>query len=68
VEIDISTIRSQPNDTFLLCSDGLSDMLSDEYILSIVQACKERPLQDSGERLIDKANPGEVEIISRWSY
>ena len=36
VEVDVSTETLESDDIYLLCSDGLSDMVSDEDILAIV--------------------------------
>lgn len=55
VEADTYTDSMQPGDIFLLCSDGLSGMLSDEAIREIVS----RPtgsLQEIADALIDGAN------------
>src|SRR5438046_2084395 len=43
-----------PGDVYLLCSDGLSDMLYDESISQLLQACD--PLEDAAGALIDAAN------------
>jgi serine/threonine protein phosphatase PrpC len=56
VAIDISTIPYGFDDLFLLCSDGLSDMLPDEEILSIIRSKEGKPLKDIAEGLVDAAN------------
>ena len=43
-----------PGDLYLLCSDGLSDMLDDESISQLLQACES--LEDACAALIDAAN------------
>ena len=43
-----------PGDVYLLCSDGLSDMLDDESISQLLQACES--LEDACAALIDAAN------------
>jgi protein phosphatase len=43
-----------PGDVFLMCSDGLSDMLSDEDIAQVLQA--HDSLEDGSRALIDAAN------------
>ena len=43
-----------PGDTYLLCSDGLSDMLDDESILQLLQGYES--LAEAGAALIDAAN------------
>jgi protein phosphatase len=44
----------QPGDTYLLCSDGLSDMLDDETISQILQSGA--TLEETGSTLIEAAN------------
>lgn len=44
------------DDLFLLCSDGLSDMLSDQEILSLAQSHGGTSLKELGEGLIVAAN------------
>ena len=55
-EADITTLGIQDEDLYLLCSDGLSDMLLDDEILSLVQAHERHALNDIGEALIHLAN------------
>jgi serine/threonine protein phosphatase PrpC len=55
-EVDITTQEIQDGDLYLLCSDGLSDMLLDDEILSLVQAHEKHALTDIGEALIHLAN------------
>jgi len=43
-----------PGDTYLLCSDGLSDMLDDESISQLLQGCES--LAEGASALIDAAN------------
>ena len=43
-----------PGDIYLLCSDGLSDMLDDESIAQLLQSCDS--LEQAGGALIDAAN------------
>jgi protein phosphatase len=43
-----------PGDTYLLCSDGLSDMLDDDTIARLLQSSES--LSDSAKALIDAAN------------
>jgi serine/threonine protein phosphatase PrpC len=43
-----------PGDVYLLCSDGLSDMLDDESISQLLQACDS--LEEAASALIDAAN------------
>jgi serine/threonine protein phosphatase PrpC len=55
-EVDISTLEIQDGDLYLLCSDGLSDMLLDNEILSLIQSHERNALNDIGEALIHLAN------------
>ncbi|MBN2126102.1 MAG: Stp1/IreP family PP2C-type Ser/Thr phosphatase [Deltaproteobacteria bacterium] len=55
-KVDISSLQVKTEDLFLLCSDGLSDMLSDETMLSIVQSNRATSLKAAGDRLIEEAN------------
>ena len=43
-----------PGDVYLLCSDGLSDMLDDASIAQLLQSGE--PLDATGQSLIDAAN------------
>ena len=54
VEPDFFRVGMLRDDTFLLCSDGLSNMLEDEEIRMIVQGPGD--LVEKTQRLIDKAN------------
>jgi protein phosphatase len=55
VQVDVQTQKTEIGDLHLLCSDGLSGMLSDKEILEIVQ--NNRPDIDKISRaLIDQAN------------
>ena len=55
-QVDISTMDILETDLYLLCSDGLSDMLSDENMLSLIQANKDRAIEDQAEALLEAAN------------
>ena len=54
VEIDVSTIKLQPTDGVLLCSDGLNKMLSDDQILDTLTTMRLQP--EKCQALIDQAN------------
>ncbi|WP_437574653.1 Stp1/IreP family PP2C-type Ser/Thr phosphatase [Sorangium sp. So ce887] len=54
VAVDLINDEPQPGDVYLLCSDGLSGMLSDDQILQIVSSTAEVP--EMCRRLIAKAN------------
>jgi PPM family protein phosphatase len=54
VEVDTRSFRARPGDVYLLCSDGLTTMLSEE---EIADALRSHPrLRDAGEVLIAAAN------------
>lgn len=55
VEAELSEpLAIEPNDTFLLCSDGLSDMLEDLEIKAVLHSAKD--IFQAGEQLINLAN------------
>ncbi len=53
VDVDMIALPTEKNDTFLLCSDGLTTMVSDEEIKQIL--CQNQPAK-AGKILIDLAN------------
>jgi PPM family protein phosphatase len=55
VEPDVFTIEVAPGDLFLLCSDGLSDMLSEEQIAAAIERAGGDPTA-AGEELVRNAN------------
>ena len=54
VEVDVATYSWQLGDRLLLCSDGLTNMLSEEMIGSIIDGAGS--LTDKVKELIDRAN------------
>jgi PPM family protein phosphatase len=54
VEVDTRSFRARADDVYLLCSDGLTTMISEEQIAEILRA--HRSLHDVGEALIAAAN------------
>ena len=54
VEIDIRSEEPRENDLYLLCSDGLSDPVSSEEMLEIIQ--KYSNIDEIPKRLIERAN------------
>jgi len=53
VEVDADSRVLKPGDVYLLCSDGLSNYLSDEELMTVVL---NHSIKDSSGRLIDIAN------------
>lgn len=63
VNVDYFEIEVKPGDKILMCSDGLTNMLTDDEILYIVQSNKDIKL--ASQALVDKANyRGGVDNIS----
>jgi len=54
VEVDILQQEAEKNDLFLLCSDGLSDMLPDPVIEQVL--CRPASLDDKADKLVELAN------------
>ena len=54
VMLEVGEVRVEPGDCFLMCSDGLNDMLDDEAIADILRL--DTSLQDKAARLVDAAN------------
>jgi len=54
VLLEVNEHRVEPGDTYLMCSDGLSDMIDDATIARILQA--DAPLEDKAGQLVDAAN------------
>jgi len=57
VDVDGFTIEAQEGDVFLICSDGLSDMVEDEEILELLHANRE-DLEKAVRALVSAANRG----------
>jgi len=54
ITVDITIEDLMPGDVFLLCSDGLSDMVEDHEMLAVVQAAGD--LQTAVVQMVDLAN------------
>lgn len=54
VQVDVSRVEPQPGDIFLLCSDGLSGMVSDAQITEVLKTTPE--LDRACSTLIEMAN------------
>jgi PPM family protein phosphatase len=57
VDVDGFTIEAEEGDVFLICSDGLSDMVEDELILEVVHANR-GDLDQAVKGLVSAANRG----------
>ena len=55
LETDINVLAVVPDDLYLLCSDGLSDMLTDGKIVDIVEAHIDNPTE-AARKLVERAN------------
>ena len=55
VDADVFTLDTLPSDLFLLCSDGLSDMLSEEEIAAAIESANRDP-EAAGDALVAAAN------------
>jgi protein phosphatase len=54
VDVDTRSFRARAGDVYLLCSDGLTTMLSEEQLAAVLRANPR--LRDAGEALIAAAN------------
>ena len=54
VSIEVSEYRTEDGDLFLMCSDGLSDMLDDAMMARLLQTSASLP--EAGQALVDAAN------------
>jgi PPM family protein phosphatase len=55
VDVDTFSIEAQPDDLFMICSDGLTSMVDDEQILATVEKNR-RDLRRAAKALIGAAN------------
>ena len=56
VDVDTFTVEAQADDLYLLCSDGLTDMVSADEIFSVLDASDD--LEVSAGALVEAANAG----------
>jgi PPM family protein phosphatase len=54
VEVDTYTLTGREGDLFLICSDGLTSMISDDEVTSILRSAG--PLEDAADELVRAAN------------
>ena len=54
VLVDVMGLVAEPGDTFILCSDGLANMVEDRELLETVRST--RRIEDVPQALIDLAN------------
>ena len=55
VEVDVTTEDLDQDDVFLLCSDGLTDLVSNAEILETIMSLRDN-MDDAAKRLIELAN------------
>jgi protein phosphatase len=55
VEADVRSGAVEPDDVYLLCSDGLTDMVDDAHIERTLRECGPQ-IRVAARRLIDEAN------------
>jgi serine/threonine protein phosphatase PrpC len=70
VQVDVSRVEPQDGDIFLLCSDGLSGMVSDPAIAEVLT--RQRDLTAACTQLIDLANANGGNdnvtcVLARWN-
>jgi protein phosphatase len=53
VQVDVMGLQTEPGDTFILCSDGLANMLEDKEMLEVVQGAR---IEEIPKRLVELAN------------
>lgn len=56
VEIDSGAVKLEPGDLFLFCTDGLSGMVSEDWLRQLLVAAADRPLELASDALVKLAN------------
>ena len=56
LRMDLSLVAIEKKDLYLMCSDGLSDMLSDKEILAAINSSKKKSLEKMSLSLMQQAN------------
>ena len=56
IQVDVVEVQVEPDDLYLLCSDGLTTMLRDDEIRERLSELGGRPLDEVCHRLVDEAN------------
>jgi protein phosphatase len=57
VDVDTFEVEASPGDVFMICSDGLTSMVDDETILTVVERNR-ADLEQAARALVDAANRG----------
>jgi protein phosphatase len=67
LRLDLFGVELRDGDLLLLCSDGLSNMLTDEHMLEVVTKDQDANLQALAQRLVDEANeaggPDNISVV-----
>jgi protein phosphatase len=56
VQVDVAEFEIQPQDVYLLCSDGLTDMLAPPDVQKTLDEMHDSPLTDIATTLVEQAN------------
>ncbi len=67
LRLDLFGIDLRDNDLLLLCSDGLSNMLTDQQMLELIRLEASTPLESLSQKLVDAANeaggPDNISVV-----
>ena len=64
VEVDVETIRPEPGDLYIICSDGLTDMLQDAVIAHAVAEARGEPDAVAAELVAAANRAGGIDNIT----